>query len=328
MELLFRAVAEDDPGPVWQAACQRAWTGCERWFLAQGDAARPSYHACRRAMAQHLPRLLPLWHGLVDLAGGGDRAARLLSLWCPSPYLVGCSQAVAVPGEPVLLRNYDYHPGLCEATFLRSRWSGGAVLASLDCLWGALDGVNEPGLALCLSFAGRRAVGAGFGIPLLLRAALELCDDVPAAVGLLADLPCHMSYHVLMADAAGRHGTLTLAPDRPARWRALPAVTNHDEPIEWPEHAALTHSVSRLSRLRHWLAAPGAAGGELLERFLQPPLYQTGWRRGHGTLYTACYRPRSGALELAWPGQRWRLSLGGFTPGERHVGYVEPAGAK
>ena len=33
----------------------------------------------------------------------------------------------------------------------------------LDCLWGLLDGVNDAGLALSLTFGGRPQVGAGFG---------------------------------------------------------------------------------------------------------------------------------------------------------------------
>src|SRR6185436_2580738 len=95
----------------------------------------------------------------------------------PTPYLTGCSQAVWTRrGEPpTLVRNYDYHPELCEGTLLLSAWHGTRVIAMSDCLWGVVDGINEHGLAVSLSFGGRQVVGDGFGIPLVLRYALEFC---------------------------------------------------------------------------------------------------------------------------------------------------------
>ena len=47
-----------------------------------------------------------------------------------------------------------------------------------DCLWGLLDGVNDAGLAVSLTFGGRRDVGDGFGIPIVVRYLLEVCSDV------------------------------------------------------------------------------------------------------------------------------------------------------
>ena len=41
-----------------------------------------------------------------------------------------------------------------------------------DCLWGLLDGMNDDGLGVSLTFGGRRVLGDGFGIPIV--------DAVPA----------------------------------------------------------------------------------------------------------------------------------------------------
>ena len=51
------------------------------------------------------------------------------------------------------------------------------MLGMSDCLWGLLDGVNDAGLAVSLTFGGRRDVGDGFAIPLVVRYLLETCDD-------------------------------------------------------------------------------------------------------------------------------------------------------
>lgn len=59
---------------------------------------------------------------------------------------------------------------------------------------------------------------------------------------------------------------------------------------------------------------------------LAPPLYQSAWLRGYGTLYSASYQPRLGQLALLWPGQRWQQSLQTLAPNQRHIQFL-PAGA-
>ncbi len=324
LQLAFVALDEAEPGPAWQAGAAQAFGPYQRWWLGQGPAARPRWLECRRALREHLPELVPTHAAVTDLLGGGDDAARFLSLWCPPPFLTGCAQAAWVRDEPWLLRNYDYHPDHCEGRFLRSAWHGRPVLAALDCLWGVLDGINDRGLAVALAFAGRRAVGRGFGVPLLLRAALELCDDVPSAVRRLSRLPSHMSYHVSLVDAAGQKGRLTLHPDRPPHWSETRVAANHTDEgggPEWPEHALAVRSLEREAALRHALDAPGSTPATVTEALLRPPLFQSAWQRGAGTLYTAAYRCREPELTLCWPGHRWRLPLVGPCRGERLVTY-------
>ena len=117
-----------------------------------------------------------------------------------------------------------------------------------DCLWGLLDGVNDAGLAVALAWGGRHARGAGFGITLVVRYLLETCETVEQAATTLARLPVHAPYNLTLADAQGGAATVYLGPDRAARV-VLPAVaTNHQEQVDWPEHALATRSRRALRR--------------------------------------------------------------------------------
>jgi predicted choloylglycine hydrolase len=321
----FDTLIEDRPGAAWQAMFEHHWPAYRAWFLRGGIGDRPSYLESRRALREHMPELAPTWERLVELAGGGDVEARFLSLWCPPPYIAGCSQAVWIDPkgreEPALLRNYDFAPGLLEGNWLATRWSGQRVLALGDCLWGALDGLNEAGLAASLSFGGRKVSGTGFGIPLLLRHVLEVAQNTSEAVALLKRVPVSMSYNITLLDRHTNAATVFLAPDRPAELTRHIATTNFQHHVEWHDHARATLSVERLECLEQHLAAAGSAE-DVTQALLQPPLFQSSYLRGYGTLYTAVYRPQSGSAELLWPGVRWTQSLDAFAAGRREIVYA------
>jgi predicted choloylglycine hydrolase len=193
MQITFRAVRELEPGPVWQSLFEASWGAYQSWFLSEGDARRPGYLSCRTALKRYMPELVPTWERLVELAGGGDMEARFLSLYRPTPFLSGCTQAVWRRGQRCLLiRNYDYHPGRIEGTILLSAWNGVRTIVQSDCLWGALDGMNERGLAVSLAFGGRQAVGDGFGIPLILRYVMEPAGGCAEARDILSRVPSYM----------------------------------------------------------------------------------------------------------------------------------------
>jgi predicted choloylglycine hydrolase len=63
-----------------------------------------------------MPELESTYDELVELAGGGDLAARFLSLYRPPPFLTACSQGVWRGAEPALVRNYDYDPPSARAS--------------------------------------------------------------------------------------------------------------------------------------------------------------------------------------------------------------------
>ena len=139
----------------------------------------------------------------MELAGGGDLAARMLALYDPPPYLSGCSQGVLRQSSPVLVRNYDYAPDRLEGVILHTEWTQRRVIGMSDCLWGLLDGMNDAGLAVSLTYGGRRVLGHGFGIPLVLRYLLETCDNVREASQVLKRLPYQLS-HTLTIGRLGR----------------------------------------------------------------------------------------------------------------------------
>ena len=324
--LTFRAVSEPTPGPRWQALFEEAWPGYERWFLREGDARRPTVAESTRMLRRYLPELMPTYERLVELAGGRDRQARLLSLWCPTPFFSACSQVVWPAARPtVLVRNYDYMPVLCDAVLFHTRWDRRNVVASSDCFWGALDGINDDGLAVSLAFGGRTTTGPGFGIPLVLRYVLERCSATAEAVEVLCRVPINMPYNVTVLDAAGEFATVLLAPDRAPQVRPAPIATNHQDPSggERSAYADATSTFEREAFLAERLADADESEHQLIERFLAPPLYATQWATGYGTLYTAAYRPAAKTLELRWPGQQLVLGCDGFADQEIAVTYGE-----
>ncbi len=80
-------------------------------------------------------------------------------------------------------------------------------------------------------------------------------------------------------------------------------------------------AVERRDCLQAQIDGPGPLP-QAIDALLQPPLYQTAFVRGYGTLYSAVYRPRSGSIELLWPGQRWAQTLDAFNAGQRDVAYL------
>ena len=321
MELTFTALAEERPGPKWRNLFAELWPAYKRWYLREGIEERPTYLECRRAIKTYMPELLGLFDELAELSGGSDLATRFLSLYRPPAYLSGCSQAIWPGEEPMLVRNYDYSPAAFDAVILRTRWLGKSVMGMADSLIGLLDGINEDGLAVSLTFGGRRVLGEGFGVPILLRYLLETCSDVGEASKTLARLPTHMAYNVTLVDKTGAHATVYLSPDREAVVTNASVATNHQERVEWGQHARATASVERERFLLQRLMLHEEPQATFIEAFLKPPLYALGYARGHGTLYTAAYWPERLAASYRWPDGDWRLSVEQFEEGKRRISY-------
>lgn len=322
VELQFQAILEDTPDEKWKAIFQQFWPGYRAWFLRSGVAGRPTYLECRQALRTYMPELIPIWEKLIALTGGGDVEARFLSLWCPPAYIAGCSQGVwfdpHAQEEPILLRNYDFAPVLLEGNLLNTRWVNQRVMAMSDCLWGALDGVNEAGVSASLSFGGRTITGTGFGIPLVLRYVLEMAQNTEEAVAILKRVPVHMTYNVTLLDRNGDWRTVFVSPDRETEVVKRHAVTNYQHQIEWPQHATATLSYERLNFLEQVLTH-STHSSQVVQGLLTKPLYQDAWLRGYGTLYTAIYRPVSQRVELYWPQQLWPQSFEQFTEEQRTI---------
>jgi predicted choloylglycine hydrolase len=308
--LTMRAVEDDEE----MAGHLRAvWPAFRRWWQ-DGANARPGLEEAKVRLEQHMPELAPTWQRLTAVLGEDPVAGAALALWNPPPFLTGCSQAAVLPGGPALVRNYDWDYRLFDATVARTEFGGRRVLGMLDCLWGLLDGVNDAGLALSLTFGGRPQVGEGFGIPLVIRYVLQVCETVEQAVQVLRRIPVHMSYNVTALDRGGRRATVYLAPDRPAHVTGRAVATNHQGQVEWAPYAAAIRTVERQEQLEELLLA-GADVASVTAALLRPPLYATKFGAGFGTLYTAEYRPAEGLARYNWPGQTWTHTLDHLGPG-------------
>jgi predicted choloylglycine hydrolase len=306
----FRSIVEWQPGERLAAAFEASRPGYGRWFLRDGEAARPTYAACAAALRRHMPELEPTYERLVQLTGGGDLEARFLSLWNPPPIFAACSIAAWTgAGGPALVRNYDYVPTLCDATLLASDWSGARVLAMTDCLWGVLDGVNEHGLAVALAFGGRRVVGDGFAVSLILRYALELCRDVAEAAEAIGRIPVNLAYNVGLVDRAGNAAIVQIGPDRAPVVTPARTCANRQGATEWAEHAQATDTVVREAALDALVGDSAVTLPALEVAFTAPPLYRPTAAQAWGTVYTAAYDCVDPGVRLRWPDDVWEVRL-------------------
>lgn len=319
--LVFEAVSEEQPGPKWQSRFLTLWPAYEKWYLSEGIGARPTYLAALRALKTHMPELIPTYEKLTELAGGGDLTARFLSFYCPPAYLSGCSQAIWPGKEPLLVRNYDYAPQLSDGLILETNWNGMRVLGISDGLFGMVDGINEAGLTVSLTFGGRKIVGEGFGVPIIVRYILEFCKTAAEATAVLSRIPCHMAYNVTVIDKNRRFRTVYLSPDREAIVTDSPVATNHQERVEWHRHAHATATVERERFLLQRLQLHNDPSAKFIAAFLRPPLYSTEYARGFGTLYTSVYWPKRREMELRWQKETWKFKIGSFEEGSRVVRY-------
>jgi predicted choloylglycine hydrolase len=319
IEVTFRAVAEDQPGALLLDQFERTWPAYRAWYLRDGEAARPTFLQCRRMLKEHLPELVPAWERLVHLVGGGDLEARFLSLYDPPPFLFACTQALWTHHTPALVRNYDYSPYQFDGMILRTAMHGTPVVAMSDCTWGVLDGLNGHGLAVSLAFGGRHPVAPGFAITIVLRYILEFCRDVSEAVQVLKRVPIHLGYNLALLDRGGRHATVFVAPDRPARVEPWLVSANRQAADARPDAPSVQDSALREATVQARLSDPAAGLAQLVDSFLTEPVWRDPARHGWGTLYTACYRPREAAMALYWRGGEWRQTLDRFEPGRRVV---------
>ncbi len=313
----FRTIEELELGPKWAAVFEERWPHYHDWFLREGEEARPSYATSVRMLRAHMPELMDVYERVVELAGGGDLAARMLSQYRPPPYLAACSQGVwSREGGPVLVRNYDYAPSRMEGIIWSTRLMERRVIGMSDCLWGLLDGMNDAGLAVSLTFGGRRVLGEGFGIPLVVRYLLETCDDVASARESLARLPYALAHNLTMVDRAGEVLTAYLSPDREPIFRDVPAATNHQGIVDWPEQARATRTIERERCILDLIGRPETTAASFEDAFLRSPLFSTAYDSGFGTLYTAAYRPAEGSADYRWPSFSWQLGFDSFDEDE------------
>tara|TARA_R100000935_G_scaffold57686_1_gene92214 strand:+ start:86 stop:1342 length:1257 start_codon:yes stop_codon:yes gene_type:complete len=324
MQLHFNAISEPGkPGKKWQKLFNTHWSAYQAWYNSKGAAHVPDLETSQAALKKYMPKMWSTYQQLCKLVKADDVAARFLTGFQPPAYISACSQAVITGKEIQLVRNYDYHPDLMEGTQLLSAWNGKKVIATSDCLIGVVDGMNEDGLAISLTFGGRKEVGVGFGIPFILRYVLEFCSNVEEAVETLVKIPSHMSYNVTVVDKTGTYKTVRLSPDNVPVITDAAFTTNHQGTIDWPENAAFNKTLERSAFLEKMLSKKGINGKAISDAFLKKPLYNTLFKEGFGTLFTAVYRPAEGVVETRWPNISVRQTFNDFKEEYHLIQYTQ-----
>jgi predicted choloylglycine hydrolase len=326
MDFRFRAFSEDKVGALWQQEFEQRWPAYHQWFLRYGESDRPTYFDSLKALQTYMPELIPVYEDMVELAGGGDHAARFLSQYSPPPLFRGCSQAVYLKDEPIIVRNYDYSPYVFDGLVMRSHFDQVPVIAMIDCMSGVLDGMNQHGLAVSMSFGGLEDFGEGFGITIVLRYILEYASNVREAVELVKDIPVHGAYNVTLLDKQANFSTLAMAPGEKTREVSTPVATNHQNLGSWPLYEEKVKTKARFDYLNELIEIEQETTDSFVLKFLQPPLYHTQFGRGFGTLYTAAYYPYRNECRYIWPANEWRFNFDNFQETVYQASFIDPAG--
>lgn len=321
MRLTFTSIYEPVADFKWQKLFNERWPAYKAWLKSGGYY--PDLNASLSSLKEYMPEMADTHEHLCSLVRADELASCFLTGFKPPVYNSACSQAVSTNGTVQLVRNYDYHPDRFEGTLLMTKWNGKKVIANSDCLMGVLDGMNEDGLAVSLTFGGREIVGFGFGIPFILRYVLEFCSNVEEAVTVLTRVPSHMSYNVTVTDKSGTIKTVQIAPDRSTLITDDAFATNHQGIIEWAENADFNKTAERALFLKKILSK-GVNGATLTNSFLTPPLHNTTFSNGLGTLYTAVYRPNEGMVQLHWQTDSMFQSFDSFSEESKIIKFTQP----
>ncbi len=121
---------------------------------------------------------------------------------------------------------------------------------------------------------------------------------------------------VMLLDRLGDHRVVYLRPDRPALALSKPAVTNHQERVEW-DGSNNTRTVERHQFLLELLEAYAGDPETAISAFLKPPFYHTDFENWFGTLFTADYYTARGEVRYLWRDDEWRQSFKAFQEGVR-----------
>ena len=226
----FRAIDIGDGGDGCCAAqIQAIWPRAERFLTDEGTTADGAARA-RALFEEHMPELVP---ALDRLAAQLDRphGQAFLTLATIRPFFAGCTQ---IGGNGTLLRNYDFDPDEVEGVITRSRFLR-PVIGTQEGGWGLLDGMNDAGLAVSLTFGGRYVHGPGFAIVIVLRYLLETCETVGQALARLATIPVNIPQNVTLVDS-DRAVTVFTGPD-------IPMLCRMRAETDWVGDCAAGHSL-------------------------------------------------------------------------------------
>ena len=317
----FYALKNNQDNQAWQTLFNRHWPAYKQWFESkkQHTINAKELKLAQQKLKHIMPELWPIYSQLCEFTGDDPVARQFLTLYQPPAFLINCSQAIFFDQEPMLIRNYDLSPDLSENTILFSNWQGRKIITTNECLWGADDGMNDAGLAISLTFGGSKDVGAGFGIPIIMRYVLQTCETVKQALEQLKRIPSHMAYNISLVDKTGDFATVFLAANQTAVVTKSRITTNHQQSVVWPEQARFSKTVERENHLQQLFSKGKINQHALVKEFHRAPLYSNNFRENFGTVYTALYKPASGEMAYHWPDESWHHSFNRFNDTEKPV---------
>jgi predicted choloylglycine hydrolase len=318
MLISLKSVEEDKVGDKWQKCFNKSWPHYKKWYVQEGLLGRPGYLTCVEKLEQYMPKIMPIYEQVVKAAGNGDLVARYLSMYNPPAFMSGCTQVAWNKPPYSLIRNYDYNPKWFEGNLFKTNWLK-PVIGLSDCNWGLLDGINADGLAVSLTFGGRKISGDGFGIPLIMRYVLETCSTTKEAVECLINIPSHMSYNVTVLDKAGSYKTVYLTPDKGPHVDSERVATNHQQAIDWLAYEEFTATRERKVFLDDLVNEMDISRDQVRSRFLQPPLYNKDIQKNFVTLYTVQYDLEELSATVFWPGRSTKQSFDNFREERMYV---------
>lgn len=296
------SICEDYPKEKWLKFYNEVNWGYRQWFLQNDSRNRPELSESKEALQYYMPEFVPLWEHLISLTEADEVMANMLSLYSPASYKRGCSQAVWTRYSPILVRNYDYSPLLYEGRLVKSKWFKTNVICTPDCLWGALDGINEFGLSVSLAYGGNDIVGKGFGVTLVVRYILEFCKNTLEAIEVLKRIPVNMAYNITLVDAWYHVATVQLSPIEKPKVTSSPFAVNQQGQFDLSTYSIFSNSSEREQVLSEILFDPLVSIESFVAAFAYEPLFTTDYKNNFGTLYTAIYNPFLRACEFRFPG--------------------------
>lgn len=202
-----------------------------RWTLSRPDLLQRSIlppnayptdklHAITNLLDRYCPGVNDEIQGFADTV----KISPAQAMYYAATYLErGCSAMAMLParttsGHTLMARNYDFTDEIEELCFVYSDIEGtNKHIGSLLNLFGRCDGMNEHGLAVCMTsngipvgnFEGGRKAGAdGFMFWAVVRGILDQCANVDEAVAWAMEIPIGFNINLMLADARGTIGLL------------------------------------------------------------------------------------------------------------------------
>jgi len=244
----------------------------------------------------------------------------------------GCTQLAAKKGTGAIIgRNYDLSDKLHDKCLTTTRLDGTYTNIGFNLLnFGRTDGINEKGLAVSMSAAGR-PIGygdwmrkpqiEGLQFWTIIRALLDNCANVKEAETVLKKVPKGCSVNMFLADSAGN---ITLAKVMPGNVEFVEVgekgmcAANHfdDDPNPLPNSITRLQTASEsvsgdVSAMKKYLGTPFPAGACTYD-----------YKNCFGTLHSAVYDTETTTAHISFgaaSNQQWHAF--DLTPVEKPAKY-------